>query len=89
MPDRLCMPVQYASHADAVQAIVGLSGQNLGGKVLKCSWGRYKPQKAGAKSLQMARAGGSMDLTLQREQQLQQMTLQQQLVMQQHSLPQE
>jgi hypothetical protein len=31
---------QFASHEEAVAAIVGLSGQNLGGKTLKCSWGR-------------------------------------------------
>ena len=31
---------QFAAHAEAVAAIVGLSGQNLGGKTLKCSWGR-------------------------------------------------
>ena len=31
---------QYATHAEAVRAIVGLSGQALCGKTLKCSWGR-------------------------------------------------
>lgn len=32
---------QFQTHAEAVQAIVGLSGQTLGGKTLKCSWGRW------------------------------------------------
>lgn len=38
---------QFASHAEAVRAIVGLSGQNLGGKALKCSWGRHQARKGG------------------------------------------
>jgi RNA recognition motif-containing protein len=65
---------QFASHAEAVRAIVGLSGQNLGGKALKCSWGRHQARKA------QAPLESSFDyLTLQQ----QQMSLQQQLAMQQ------
>jgi nucleolysin TIA-1/TIAR len=33
--------VRYKNHDDAVAAIVGMTGQALGGRVLKCSWGRH------------------------------------------------
>jgi len=33
--------VRYRSHMEAVQAIVGLNGQVVGGRQLKCSWGRH------------------------------------------------
>jgi nucleolysin TIA-1/TIAR len=33
--------VRYRSHTEAVQAIVGLNGQVIGGRQLKCSWGRH------------------------------------------------
>lgn len=77
-----CMPVQYASHADAVRAIVGLSGQNLGGKALKCSWGRHQARKAGSDPLQAGLAGAG-DFNYVALQQQQQLSLQQQLAMQQ------
>ncbi|KAK9904873.1 hypothetical protein WJX75_004369 [Coccomyxa subellipsoidea] len=74
---------QFASHAEAVRAIVGLSGQNLGGKALKCSWGRHQARKGGGGG------GGQLPVDpasfeyLALQQQQQQMSLQQQLAMQQ------
>lgn len=66
---------QFATHAEAVRAIVGLSGQNLGGKALKCSWGRHQARKA-----QLSMEGGGFDYLAVQQQQ---MSLQQQLAMQQ------
>ena len=80
------MHVQYATHADAVRAIVGLSGQNLGGKALKCSWGRHQARKAGSDPLQAGLAVDYSYLTAQQQQQ--QLSLQQQLAMQQLAYPQ-
>ena len=76
------LPVQYAAHADAVRAIVGLSGQNLGGKALKCSWGRHQARKGGSDPLQAGLAGAG-DFSYAALQQQQQISLQQQLAMQQ------
>lgn len=81
---KIDVPVQYASHADAVRSIVGLSGQNLGGKALKCSWGRHQARKAGIDPLQAGLPGDFSYLT----QQQQQISLQQQLAMQQLGYPQ-
>ena len=73
---------QFASHAEAVRAIVGLSGQNLGGKALKCSWGRHQARKGGGGGGQLPVDPASFEyLALQQQQQ--QMSLQQQLAMQQ------
>ena len=33
-------------HAEAVHAIVGMNGQTVGGKPLKCSWGRHQSSRA-------------------------------------------
>ncbi len=33
------------AHSDAVHAIVGMNGQMLGGKPLKCSWGRHQSSR--------------------------------------------
>ncbi len=77
-------PVQYASHADAVRAIVGLSGQSLGGKALKCSWGRHSARKSGVDPLHTG-VGPFDYLTLQQQQQI---SLQQQFAMQQLAYPQ-
>ena len=82
-----CMPTQYASHPDAVRAIVGLNGQNLGGKALKCSWGRHQARKGGADPLQAGLAGAG-DFNYMALQQQQQISLQQQLAMQQLGYPQ-
>ena len=82
------MPSQYASHADAVRAIVGLSGQNLGGKALKCSWGRHQARKAGTDPLQAGLAGAGDINYMALQQQQQQISLQQQLAMQQLGYPQ-
>ena len=79
------MPPQYATHAEAVRAIVGLSGQNLGGKALKCSWGRHQARKTGPEALPAGIGGGFDYLTLQQQQQI---SLQQQLAMQQLGYPQ-
>ncbi|CAK0783496.1 hypothetical protein CVIRNUC_006695 [Coccomyxa viridis] len=76
---------QYATHAEAVRAIVGLSGQNLGGKALKCSWGRHQARKTGPDALPAGIGGGFDYLTLQQQQQI---SLQQQLAMQQLGYPQ-
>jgi hypothetical protein len=40
--------VQYATHVEAVRAIVGLSRTALGGNILKASWGRHQAGQAGA-----------------------------------------
>ena len=79
------VPPQYATHAEAVRAIVGLSGQNLGGKALKCSWGRHQARKTGPEALPAGIGGGFDYLTLQQQQQI---SLQQQLAMQQLGYPQ-
>ncbi len=79
------VPPQYATHAEAVRAIVGLSGQNLGGKALKCSWGRHQARKTGPDALPAGIGGGFDYLTLQQQQQI---SLQQQLAMQQLGYPQ-
>ena len=34
--------VQFERHEDAVRAIVNMNGGNLGGRALKCSWGRHQ-----------------------------------------------
>ena len=34
--------VQFQHHEEAVRAIVSMNGQKLGGKALKCSWGRHQ-----------------------------------------------
>ena len=44
-----CVPVQR--HADAVHAIVGMNGQVLGNKPLKCGWGRHQLQQQGSTAL--------------------------------------
>ena len=76
---------QFASHAEAVRAIVGLSGQNLGGKALKCSWGRHQARKVGGAQMAVDPSSLEWGLALQQQQhqQQQQMSLQQQLAMQQ------
>ena len=38
-------------HADAVHAIVGMNGQVLGNKPLKCGWGRHQLQQQGNTAL--------------------------------------
>lgn len=34
--------VRFEKHSEAVAAIVGMSGQNLAGRTVKCSWGRHQ-----------------------------------------------
>ena len=34
--------VNYTSHAEAVQAIVAMSGKVIGNRALKCAWGRHQ-----------------------------------------------
>ena len=70
---------QFASHADAVRAIVGLSGQNLGGKALKCSWGRHQARKGGPGGAQLPVDPASFDYLALQQQQLQQQLAMQQL----------
>lgn len=41
--------VRYKRHADAVRAIVEMNGQELGGRTLKCSWGRFQNGQKGSK----------------------------------------
>ena len=48
-PSHSCVPVQR--HADAVHAIVGMNGQVLGNKPLKCGWGRHQLQQQGSTAL--------------------------------------
>ena len=85
------MPVQYASHADAVQAILGLNGEILGGKALKCSWGKHRAQLAGTAPLHpsVVRARAFNYPALLQQQDQQQATLQQQMAVQQLCYPQE
>ena len=40
--------VQFAEHAAAVAAIVEMNGCQLGGKKLKCAWGRHQNRAAQA-----------------------------------------
>ena len=40
--------VQFAEHAAAVAAIVEMNGRQLGGKTLKCAWGRHQNRAAQA-----------------------------------------
>ncbi|KAK9813604.1 hypothetical protein WJX73_010245 [Symbiochloris irregularis] len=37
--------VQFEQHVEAVHAIVGMNGQVVGGKPLKCSWGRHQTSR--------------------------------------------
>ncbi|KAK9829495.1 hypothetical protein WJX72_006199 [[Myrmecia] bisecta] len=46
--------VQFQRHEDAVRAIIGMNGQLLGGKALKCSWGRQQPRAASAAAANLA-----------------------------------
>lgn len=52
--------VRFKSHDDAVKAIVGMNGQALSSKVLKCSWGRHPgmPPSGVQTSLMLAAAAG-------------------------------
>ncbi|KAL4437767.1 hypothetical protein ABPG77_005679 [Micractinium sp. CCAP 211/92] len=58
--------VRYKSHQDAVHAIVGMNGQSLGGKVMKCSWGRHPstPPSSVQTSLMLAAAAGLNPLAM-------------------------
>ena len=38
--------VQFERHEDAVRAIVNMNGGNLGGRALKCSWGRHQARSS-------------------------------------------
>ena len=38
--------VQFERHEDAVRAIVNMNGGNLGGRALKCSWGRHQARRS-------------------------------------------
>ena len=38
--------VQFCEHAAAVAAIVEMNGRQLGGKTLKCAWGRHQNRAA-------------------------------------------
>ena len=52
--------VRYKAHEDALRAIVGMNGAALGGKLLKCSWGRHPnmPPSGVQASLMLAAAAG-------------------------------
>ncbi|PRW50946.1 oligouridylate-binding 1-like [Chlorella sorokiniana] len=58
--------VRFKAHADAVRAIVGMNGQALGGKVMKCSWGRHPntPPSGVQTSLMLAAAAGLNPLAM-------------------------
>ncbi|PSC75397.1 oligouridylate-binding 1-like [Micractinium conductrix] len=58
--------VRYKNHQDAVRAIGGMNGQNLGGKVMKCSWGRHPstPPSGVQTSLMLAAAAGLNPLAM-------------------------
>lgn len=52
--------VRYKTHEDAVRAIMGMNGHGMGGKLLKCSWGRHPntPPSGVQASLMLAAAAG-------------------------------
>eukprot|EP00887_Chlorella_sp_A99_P001281 scaffold14.g1281.t1 len=58
--------VRFKSHEDAVRAIVGMNGQVLVGKVVKCSWGRHPgmPPTGVQTSLMLAAAAGLNPLAM-------------------------
>jgi len=58
--------VRYKAHEDAVRAILGMNGAALGGKTLKCSWGRHPnmPPSGVKASLMLAAAAGVAPLGL-------------------------
>ena len=37
--------VTFSNHAEAVNAIVTMNGQMVGGKPLKCAWGQHQPRQ--------------------------------------------
>ncbi|KAK9825460.1 hypothetical protein WJX81_004884 [Elliptochloris bilobata] len=55
--------VQFERHEDAVRAIVNMNGGNLGGRALKCSWGRHQ-----ARHNEVGMVGGLAAVAAQQQQ---------------------
>lgn len=58
--------VRYKHHPDAVRAIVGMNGQMMAGRTIKCSWGRHPNAPPGnvQASLMLAAAAGINPLAM-------------------------
>ena len=55
--------VNYTTHAEAVQAIVTMTGQMVGNKALKCAWGRHQPRQSHMPALGMLQMQNQLGLT--------------------------